>query len=123
MPRSSSDLDLEKLRRALAVVLDEVEHRFGTQIDLPVDYYTTVDIDDAFLAEVPKAEDWLLGQVTDDLDEMDDILARSADPEDMIFPWHDLEHLIGILRAVAHLDHQNGTEQVLARALDPKAPA
>lgn len=83
------------LRTALVRVLDAAEKRLGPEIALGADYYWHVPVDDAFsMAEEPQ--EFTVGQVSDDLQEvMQDRGERL--PEEA---WHDLSHLVGVLRAL-----------------------
>jgi hypothetical protein len=51
-----------------------------------------------FVAEAPQPT---VGQLTDDVQSMQNMLADDADPP--IAVWHDLAHLIGILNRLAAL--------------------
>ena len=91
----SITFSLADLRSALSRALDATEARLGPEVSLAVDYYWHVAVEDAFdLSAEPKT--FTVGQVSDDLDEAmhDD---RDAIPE---AAWHDLSHLISLLRAL-----------------------
>jgi hypothetical protein len=91
-------VQLDDLRTALVRVLDAVEARHGPLIDLDADYYSEVSLDSAYSQE-PRIE---IGQLSDDVDSLRELLARDATDE--VFVWHDLGHLVGILRRLAALD-------------------
>lgn len=98
----SSTVHLPDLRRALAIVLDAVEATHGPTLDLGEDLYWHLSTEQAFdLSVTPTA--YLVGQVSDDVDEMAFLRTDGAAPRDPV-PWHDLAHLVGILRAIEHLD-------------------
>jgi hypothetical protein len=89
---------LDDLRMALARVLDAVEARHGPLINLDADYYSEVSLRSAYSQE-PRIE---IGQLSDDVDSLRELLARDATND--VFVWHDLGHLIGILRRLAAVD-------------------
>jgi hypothetical protein len=85
-------------------LLDEVERRWGSVVDLAADYYWTVSPRDGFSFE-GEAPGPTLGQLTNDVRSMQDLLA-----EETIAPvavWHDLAHLIGILTRLGALDQES----------------
>ena len=105
MTQSEHVLRMSDLRRACSVLLDEAERRFGDEVDLsevPVDYYWSVDLAAAFDMSHAPAAQLGCGQVSDDVAEIAALVRR--DPEDVIALWHDLDHLAGVLRLLAHLD-------------------
>lgn len=87
------------LRRALNRVLDQVAAEHGETVDLDAGNYWTVRLRDSFSFTEPVALQ--LGDIADDAETMTEMLQR--DPDE-IYPWHDLEHLMGILRRLAALD-------------------
>jgi hypothetical protein len=100
-------LTIGQLRQACHWLLDEAERRHGSTFDLSnagVDYYWNVDLASAFqLTERPEqAMD--CGQVSDDVTEVADMLRRGEPP----VLWHDLEHVVGLLRLLAFLDLPKG---------------
>lgn len=93
---------LSDLRKACSLLFDEVERRFGPEIDLQVDHYWEIDLRAAYeLADDPAGE-IVAGQVSDDLGELHDLTNRPE--EEGVILWHDLDHLSGILRALAFQD-------------------
>nr|WP_308313106.1 hypothetical protein [Streptomyces sp. ISL-1] len=105
MMQSEHVLRMADLRRACSVLLDEAERRFGDQVDLtevPVDLYWNVDLAAAFdMSKVPAAQ-LDCGQVSDDVAEIVALVRRS--PENVTALWHELDHLAGVMRLLAHLD-------------------
>ena len=83
------------LRSALNRALDATEARLGPDVSLAVDCYWHLPVEDAFdLTSEPLT--FTVGQVSDDVDE-----AIHDDPDGMPeAAWHQLSHLIGVLRAV-----------------------
>ncbi|MFI5937824.1 hypothetical protein [Actinoplanes sp. NPDC051494] len=98
---SETVLSLADLRRALTRSLDEIERQQGSVVELGADFYWTIVPWAAFSfgADVPQPT---VGQLSDDVRSMRDILADHPDPP--ISAWHDLAHLIGILNRLAALD-------------------
>ena len=83
------------LRSALSRALDATEAQLGPDVSLAVDHYWHLPVEDAFnLSREPTA--FTVGQVSDDLDE------AMRDDGDRIpeAAWHDLSHIIGVLRAL-----------------------
>ena len=90
-----------EVRTALALLLDEVEQRFGPEIDLAADHYWSLDAAKSFdLDAEPQVG---AGQLTDDVESVREMLARDLD-EEVIIVWHDLDHLVGLLRRIVALD-------------------
>lgn len=88
-------VDIADLRSALSRALDATEARLGPEVSLAVDHYWHLPVEHAFdLTSEPST--FTVGQVSDDLDEAvhaeSDRIPEAA--------WHDLSHLIGVLRAV-----------------------
>lgn len=87
-------VDLADLRDELQRALDSVESRLGAKVALPVDYYWHLPVVEAFdMTHEPGTH--TVGQVSDDLEAVHDVHERV--PEGA---WHDLSHLIGVLRAL-----------------------
>lgn len=85
------------LRCALNRALDATEARLGPEVSLAVDHYWHLQVQDAFnLTSEPTK--FTVGQVSDDLNE---VVGNQPDriPEAV---WHDLSHLIGVLRALEY---------------------
>jgi hypothetical protein len=75
--------------------LDATEKRLGPEVTLDTDYYWHLPVEDAFNMG-GKPQTFTVGQVSDDLEE-------SVQDEQERLPeeaWHDLSHLIGVLRAL-----------------------
>ena len=89
-------LTMAELRSATAKLLDAIEARFGSTIEFRADHYWLIESDEAFdLTRKPAVN---AGQLSDDLASVRAI--DSADPEIL---WHDLDHLLGLLRRVSAL--------------------
>lgn len=88
-------VNLGDLRSALTAALDLVEQRFGAEVELGVDYYWHLPVDQAFdMSREPTS--FSAGQVSDDI--VDAI--ENKRERDLAEAWHDLSHLIGLLRAL-----------------------
>lgn len=88
-------LNLVDLRSALGAALDLVEQQFGAEVELGLDYYWHLPVDQAFdMSREPTS--FTAGQVSDDIV---DAIANKREP-DPAEAWHDLTHLIGLLRAL-----------------------
>jgi hypothetical protein len=101
MTESAPKLRIADLRRAANRLLDEAERRHGPEIDLPVDNYWQVHLREAYDLVDDAAAAMGAGQTSDDIDELVEFLER---PADEVYLWHDLDHLTGLLRAIAYLD-------------------
>lgn len=91
----SLTVNMAGLRSALGRALDATEARLGPEVTLDVDYYWHLPVHAAFnMAEEP--EEFTVGLVSDDL--LESLRAEGEPlPEEA---WHDLSHLIGVLRAL-----------------------
>lgn len=91
-------LRIADLRGALGLALDAFETEHGPEVAIAHDHYWHLPVDASFdLAREPAAlTDLTVGQVSDDLTEIQGILASGdASPA-----WHALGHAIGLLRLV-----------------------
>lgn len=92
---------MDKLRRALDRVLTEVERERGDLIPLSADYYWVLDAQATYEVDrSPKERDLTIGQLSDDIATLDEILRT----DEVVSVWHDLHHLIGILHRLATED-------------------
>ena len=93
---------ISDLRAALVKILDAIEAKYGPSVELDADYYWTLN-DTAAFAMVDHPEQHVgAGQLSDDVEELRDLLQR--EPEEGVIIWHDLGHVIGLLRRLATLD-------------------
>ena len=95
-------LDLDELRTALGRVIDEVQRHHGPRIDLAADYYWTIEQADAYKFDTADPPEITVGHLSDDVESMQELLRRAGD--EPVIVWHDLAHLVGILRRVAAMD-------------------
>lgn len=91
-------VSIPDLRAALSRVLDAVEDQLGEIIDLDADHYWLIDSADSF--DLSHEPDVVAGQLSDDV-------GTIYSPE-KVFVWHDLDHLIGVLRRIAAIDRPSG---------------
>lgn len=92
---------VEDLRRALNVVLDEVERSIGTVIDLGADYYWVPDVAAVYDLSESRAPT-TVGQLSDDVETIMTLVTGPTDRHLSI--WHDLSHINGVLARIAALD-------------------
>jgi hypothetical protein len=88
---------MEELRNASTRTLIAAEDRLGAEVALTDDYYWHLPVDAAFdMTREPSS--LTAGQLSDDLEHL-----REASDVEPWTVWHDLAHLIGLLRAVERL--------------------
>jgi hypothetical protein len=86
-------LRLSDLRTALDSVLSAAAARLGDEVALPSDYYWHVPVDAAFdMGRKPM--ELTVGSLKDDLEEL------GSEKPDHVALWHDVGHLVGLLRGV-----------------------
>jgi hypothetical protein len=90
-------IEVQQLKAALELVLTRVEQQVGPAIDLTADYYWKIPPEVAYDPLVkPEIDALTLGQLSDDVEEVRSLLER--DDDDGVIVWHDLRHLVGVLR-------------------------
>lgn len=87
-------VSIADIRSALDRALDAAESLLGTEVTIPSDYYWNMPVEAAFNMHNEPAT-FTVGQVSDDVATLREPTSRV--PE---VAWHDLSHLIGVLRAV-----------------------
>jgi len=96
LPRMAESLtvSIADLRTALGRTLDAAEEQLGAEVSLDLDHYWHLPVEHAFdLTSEPR--NFTVGQLSDDVESLSgshDARAETA--------WHDLSHLIGVLRAL-----------------------
>jgi len=91
-------IQIAEIRASLEQLLSAAEKQFGAVIDLGADYYWDVPTDTSFdLSREPALH---ARQLTDDVTSIRSQLGPDDDP----LIWHDLDHLIGVLRRIAAMD-------------------
>jgi hypothetical protein len=101
MPDDDVRISVYELRTALTLILDEVEERLGPELDLAADHYWSLDAAASF--DLDADPEVGAGQLTDDVDSVRRMLDRDLD-EEVIVVWHDLDHVVGVLRRIVVLD-------------------
>ena len=87
-------VSIPDLRSAVVRVLNAAEKVLGSEVNLTVDYYWHLSVDDAFeLTTEPQS--FTVGQLSDDVE----TLREHGDTETDL-AGHDLAHLVGVLRAL-----------------------
>lgn len=90
----SLTVSITDLRSALSRALDAVETRLGPDVALTADHYWHLPVQDAFdLASEPAT--FTVGQLRDDVETLREPSDATSDTA-----WHDLSHLVGVLRAL-----------------------
>ena len=95
-------VSVAELRQALMSLLGEIEHRHGAFIDLDAEPYWTIGPWDSFRLDADDVPHPTVGQLSDDIRSMQDMLTGSPDRAAVV--WHGLTHVIGILNRLAALD-------------------
>ena len=87
-------VSISDLRVALNKAMDATEARLGPEVSFAADHYWHLPVADAFdLASEPTT--FTVAQLSDDVEsihEPSEAMAETA--------WHDLSHLVGVLRAL-----------------------
>lgn len=101
---SDLTVDLSDLQTALHRVLEAMRSEYGDTVAIPVDYYWHLPTEASAFdpLETPEPDALVLGQVSDDLEELGELVARPVE-DDTLATWHDLMHLTGVLRALEHV--------------------
>lgn len=109
MPTESAlTIDVRKLRAAVDGLLKTVESRLGPRVTVDADHYWLVELGAAFSADLHATGEQVgelgVGQISDDIDSVAEVVDALEDPEEWPILWHDLEHVTGLLRALAWTD-------------------
>lgn len=87
-----------QIRAALGMVLDAVERDHGSELTFEHDYYWNLPVASSF--DVTEPDPTLTaGQLSEDIAETRGLVIAA----EVVAPWHDLAHLVGVLRAVEDL--------------------
>lgn len=105
---SSLTIDVPKLRRVLDALLSDIESHRGSLIEIDRDHYWLLELRASFAEDLRQpssdSDELGVGQISDDVAT---VAALARDIEHggaSLSPWHDLEHSVGLLRALAWLD-------------------
>lgn len=101
-------IDIQKLRQVLIALFDHVESTEGPLIDVGRDHYWILELSDTFSEDLdePGTESSALGvgKISDDVETVNELAKEIEKGEPFFNPWHDLEHAVGLLRALAWKD-------------------
>lgn len=105
---SALTIDVAQLRSAVDGLLNAVEDRFGARVSIDADHYWLVELRAAFSADLhepgQQPGDLGVGQISDDIASVTEVVQGLEDPEGWPILWHDLEHVTGLPRALAWMD-------------------
>jgi hypothetical protein len=90
---------VDEIRAALTAVLDAVQRTHGSDLVFDHDYYWALPVEASFDMNQP-APTLTAGQISDDVASVRGLLHS----REVVSPWHELGHLVGVLRAVEALD-------------------
>jgi hypothetical protein len=94
-------VDLNSLRKALVRVLEALEQQHGMHVPLALDHYWHVAPDVAFDPYADAAEALIMGQLSEDVREVESLAREPGEP---VVVWHDLAHLSSLLAGLAAQD-------------------
>ena len=95
------NFDINELRSAVTKVLSAVEAQHGERVSINEDFYRVAPVDQAFDVLGPDPV-WTMGSLVDDVDSMR--YFNDQDEDEPVSIWHELAHLVGILRALELVD-------------------
>lgn len=101
-------IDVPKLRRVLDALLDQVQRTKGSLIEIDRDHYWLLELTAAFSEDLrepgTRPGDLGVGQISDDVATVNELAKEIETGDAFLNPWHDLEHAVGLLRALASKD-------------------
>lgn len=101
-------IDVQKLRRVLDALLDHVQTTEGPLVEVDRDHYWLLELTAAFSEDLhepgTKSDDFGVGQISDDVATVHELAKDIEVGDAFLNPWHDLEHAVGLLRALASKD-------------------
>ena len=107
-PSGPLTIDVPNLRRVVNAVLDQVESVHGSRIDADRDHYWFLQLRAVFSEDLPEPgaepDDLGVGQISDDVETVNELALEIEQGDPVLTPWHDLEHAVGLLRALAWKD-------------------
>ena len=105
-------IDVPTLRLLLERLLRQVEDQCGPRIYIARDHYWLLELDAALSEDlhVPGTADGDLGvgQISDDIASVAAGLAELETEGEVSSVWHEIEHAVGLLRALAWRDIRGG---------------
>lgn len=111
MPNEAAlTVDIPQLRIAIDGLLATVQERFGARVAIDADHYWLLELPAAFSPDLrePTPDDFAVGQISDDIESVAETVRALGDPDEWVTLWHDLEHAVGLLRALAWTDLPKG---------------
>ena len=96
---SNLTISVDEIRAALSRVLDAIERDHGSELILNHDYYWALPVEASFDMDDPDPT-LTAGQLSDDIAAIREL----ANPPEVLAAWHELAHVLGVLRAVEALD-------------------
>jgi hypothetical protein len=97
----TADVTVADLRTAITKLLDAVEAQFGPELRFPEDFYWNVPFGAATQINASPKPD--MGSVVDDTESVREFLSHHD--SEIVSIWHEADHLAGVLRSIARLDH------------------
>jgi hypothetical protein len=97
---SGVTIGINEIRAAVDRVLDAVERKHGPSLVLDHDYYWALPVKDSFDIYGGAQPALTTGQLSDDVAGVRELLTSG----EVLSPWHELAHLVGVLRAIEALD-------------------
>lgn len=101
-------IDVRRLRRVLDALLSHVETTQGALVEVDRDHCWLLELKAAFAEDrhEPGTEsaDLGAGQISDDVGTVDELAKEIEKGDAFLNPWHDLEHAVGLLGALAWRD-------------------
>jgi hypothetical protein len=96
-------VNVQEVRAVVNRLLDVIEKTEGVSLTADVDHYWNLPLSAVFeLYADPGSLMLDVGQLSDDVQSVREMLTH--DPEEPVHVWHDLSHVIGVLRFLAWRD-------------------
>lgn len=121
---------MHQLREAISGLLDQIEAERGPLVPVDRDYYWLVELQEAFdigWDATDRQSGLGVGQLSDDVTSVDQTVRSLRAEGRVVSPWHDLEHAVGLLRALAwrtqRLEELRAEAEAIAADADDRAEA
>lgn len=79
-------VEIDQLRTVMNMLLDQLQESHGSSVDLDVDYYWWIDKDDLY-DSYDRPTKLTIGQLSEDWEFLNGILAGRTDPLPFAFVW------------------------------------
>lgn len=93
-------VDVQKLRRLLNALMDEVELSEGRHVDIDRDHYWLLELRGVFSEDLHEPwttpDDFGVGQISDDVASVNELADELERRDAFLSLWHDLEHAVGL---------------------------